>query len=82
MLAEILALLVVAAAPALGQAATPAAPPHAVSGLTVPAPGKPPRPDATLASKMRMNLWSADGAPVGGGVVHIPIRLNLKGAAN
>jgi hypothetical protein len=37
---------------------------------------------ATLASKMRMNLWSADGAPVGGGVIHIPIRLNLKSAAS
>jgi len=35
---------------------------------------------AKLASGMRMNLWSADGAPVEGGVVHIPIRLNLKGA--
>ncbi len=33
---------------------------------------------AKLASTMRMNLWSADGAPVEGGVVHIPIRLNLK----
>ncbi len=31
-----------------------------------------------LASRMKMNLWSADGAPVAGGVVHIPIRLNLK----
>ncbi|THD53711.1 TonB family protein [Phenylobacterium sp.] len=31
-----------------------------------------------LASAMKMNLWSADGAPVEGGVVHIPIRLNLK----
>jgi hypothetical protein len=31
-----------------------------------------------LASAMRMNLWSADGAPVEGGVIHIPIRLNLK----
>jgi hypothetical protein len=28
---------------------------------------------------MKMNLWSSDGAPVEGGVVHIPIRLNLKG---
>jgi hypothetical protein len=34
---------------------------------------------AKLASGMKMNLWSADGAPVEGGVVHIPIRLNLKG---
>lgn len=34
-----------------------------------------------LAATMKMNLWSADGAPVEGGVVHIPIRLNLKGAA-
>lgn len=33
---------------------------------------------AKLASSMKMNLWSADGAPVEGGVVHIPIRLNLK----
>jgi hypothetical protein len=33
---------------------------------------------AKLASAMRMNLWSADGAPVEGGVVHIPIRMNLK----
>ena len=32
-----------------------------------------------LASGMKMNLWSADGAPVEGGIVHIPIRLNLKG---
>lgn len=34
---------------------------------------------AKLASTLKMNLWSADGAPVEGGVVHIPIRLNLKG---
>jgi hypothetical protein len=34
---------------------------------------------AKLATGMRMNLWSADAAPVEGGVVHIPIRLNLKG---
>jgi hypothetical protein len=31
-----------------------------------------------LASTMKMNLWGADGAPVEGGVVHIPIRQNLK----
>lgn len=37
---------------------------------------------AKLASAMRMNLWSADGAPVEGGVVHIPIRLNLKAGAD
>lgn len=30
-----------------------------------------------LASTMRMNLWSADAGPVAGGVVHVPIRLNL-----
>jgi hypothetical protein len=30
---------------------------------------------------MKMNLWSADGAPVEGGVVHGPIRLNLKADA-
>jgi len=34
---------------------------------------------AKLASAMKMNLWSADGAPVVGGVVHVPVRLNLKG---
>jgi hypothetical protein len=34
---------------------------------------------AKLASTMKMNLWSADGAPVEGGIVHIAIRLNLKG---
>jgi hypothetical protein len=33
-----------------------------------------------LASTMRMNLWSADGAPVQGGVVQIPIRLSQNGA--
>lgn len=33
---------------------------------------------AKLAPGLKMNLWSADGAPVQGGVVHIPIRLNLK----
>ena len=52
----------------------------------VPEPGEPDglgfsEAAAKLASAMRMNLWSADGAPVQGGVVHIPIRLNLKGAA-
>jgi len=31
-----------------------------------------------LASAMRINLWSADGAPVEGGLVHVPIRLNLR----
>jgi hypothetical protein len=33
-----------------------------------------------LVSGMKMNLWSADGAPVEGGVIQIPIRLNLNGA--
>jgi hypothetical protein len=33
---------------------------------------------ARLASAMKMNLWSADAGPVLGGVVHVPIRLNLK----
>ena len=37
---------------------------------------------AKLAVGMKMNLWSADGAPVEGGVVHVPIRLNLKGGAD
>jgi hypothetical protein len=37
---------------------------------------------AKLASGMKMNLWSADDAPVEGGVVHIPVRLNLKSAGN
>ncbi|THD53710.1 TonB family protein [Phenylobacterium sp.] len=31
-----------------------------------------------LASAMKMNLWSADAEPVEGGVIDIPIRLNLK----
>jgi len=31
-----------------------------------------------LASTMRMNLWSADAAPVEGGVVHVAVRLNLQ----
>ena len=35
---------------------------------------------AKLASGMKMNPWSNDAAPVEGGVVHIPIRLDLKGA--
>jgi hypothetical protein len=34
-----------------------------------------------LASNMKMNLWSADAEPVEGGVVHIPIRLNLRAEA-
>jgi TonB family protein len=34
---------------------------------------------AKLAGGMKMNLWSNDDAPVQGGVVHIPVRLNLKG---
>jgi TonB family protein len=33
---------------------------------------------ARVAMAMRMNLWSADGAPVEGGIVRIPIRVNLK----
>jgi TonB family protein len=34
-----------------------------------------------LASRLRLNLWSADGAPVIGGVIHIPVRLNLAAAS-
>lgn len=33
---------------------------------------------ARVASKMRMSLWSADGAPVDGGIVHVPIHLSLS----
>jgi hypothetical protein len=33
-----------------------------------------------LASTLKMNLWSQDGAPVEGGVIRVPIRLNLKPA--
>ncbi|MGZ3402180.1 MAG: energy transducer TonB [Phenylobacterium sp.] len=33
-----------------------------------------------IVSGMKMSLWAADGSPVEGGVVHIPIRLNLNGA--
>jgi len=36
---------------------------------------------AKLASTMRMSLWSDDATPVEGGVIHVPVRLNLKGAA-
>jgi TonB family protein len=35
-----------------------------------------------LATGMKMNLWSADDAPVEGGVVHIPVRLNLKASGD
>jgi TonB family protein len=34
-----------------------------------------------LAPMMRVNLWSADGAPVQGGVVRFPLTLTLPGAA-
>lgn len=34
-----------------------------------------------LAPMMRLNLWSADGAPVLGGVVRFPLELTLPGAA-
>ncbi|HEX2817007.1 MAG TPA: hypothetical protein VHN39_11460, partial [Phenylobacterium sp.] len=34
---------------------------------------------AKLATGMKMNLWTYDAAPVEGGVVHVPVRLNLKG---
>ena len=33
-----------------------------------------------LAPMMRINLWSADGAPVQGGVVRVPLTLTLPGA--
>jgi TonB family protein len=32
-----------------------------------------------IAAGLKINLWSADAAPVEGGVVHIPVRLKLKG---
>jgi TonB family protein len=62
----------------------------AADGTVAPCTPEPGDPDglgfseaaAKLASAMRMNLWSADGAPVQGGVVRIPIRLNLKARAN
>jgi hypothetical protein len=31
-----------------------------------------------LASTLRMNLWSADAAPVQGGVIHVAFRMNLQ----
>jgi len=34
-----------------------------------------------LAPMMKLNLWSADGAPVLGGVVRFPLELTLPGAA-
>lgn len=33
---------------------------------------------AKLSETLRMNLWSADAAPVVGGIVQVPIRLNLR----
>lgn len=33
---------------------------------------------ARLASTLKVNLWSADDAPVEGGVIYVPVRLNLK----
>lgn len=30
-----------------------------------------------LASRLKMNLWSAEAGPVRGGVVHLPVRLDL-----
>jgi hypothetical protein len=33
---------------------------------------------AKLSETLRMNLWSADAAPVIGGTVEVPIRLNLR----
>ena len=33
---------------------------------------------AKLATSLRMNLWSADGTPVEGGVVRVGVQLNLK----
>lgn len=35
---------------------------------------------AKLAPMMKVNLWSADGAPVAGGVVRFPVELKLPGA--
>src|SRR5258706_14050229 len=37
---------------------------------------------AKLASAMQINLWSADAAPVEGGALHTPIRLELKAGAD
>jgi TonB family protein len=58
--------------------------PNGVMQSCAPEPGEPDglgfsEAAAKLASGMKMNLWAADAAPVVGGVVHIPIRLNLKG---
>ena len=33
---------------------------------------------AKLASTMRMNPWTSDGAPVDGAVVRVGVKLNLK----
>ena len=57
------------------------APDGALTGCT-PMPGDPAglgfsEAAVKLASAMRMNPWSADGGPVDGAIVNIPIRLNL-----
>jgi hypothetical protein len=48
------------------------------------APGAKLQPSQTRGNWLAeiLALLAADGAPVEGGVVHIPIRLSLKGAAN
>ncbi|THD81863.1 MAG: TonB family protein [Phenylobacterium sp.] len=33
-----------------------------------------------LASRLKMNLWSAEAGPVQGGVVHLPVRLDMASA--
>jgi len=33
-----------------------------------------------LASRMKMNLWSAEAGPVQGGVVHLPVRIGMADA--
>ena len=62
--------------------------PDGVLTACVPEPGDPDglgfsEAAAKLAGGMKMNLWSNDDAPVEGGVVHVPVRLNhMKLGAN
>ncbi|MGH6956324.1 MAG: hypothetical protein ACREEW_06620, partial [Caulobacteraceae bacterium] len=34
-----------------------------------------------FASRLRMNLWSAEAGPVAGGTVHLPVRLDMAAHA-
>jgi len=35
-----------------------------------------------FASRLKMNLWSAEASPVKGGEVHLPVRIDMARASN